>query len=687
MGGRNLRDIRKKGGSAESRPPPAASPLEEPISAGKDKPAEAPPAARAPAVPGTKKGPPKMDLDSDEDDALAPPVTDSMFLDTGAVAAAVAASSAPLPPQAQTPAPPLQSQEQAAQPSAQSDDSLLRELKSELFVSLARDECKKNNVHSMLDFLQHSQLRAIATVAVQRELLDQIFPPAQPPPAPSPPQRIEKSTVRPPRPPPSSRPPPPSVRAGSDPVSGEEDTVMSSPGAPPKRSQPPPPPKKEMVQAAPKPQAMVLSEIGVEIEKLKNFEGGTRARRDEAKRVFDFYRNKLIKEYGSEAVKQYQGSALKKKELIADGQTVDLEPLEQLILDLHSLNEMIAELNVIVAKEDEFHRAKESARNSSGPAPSAPARQSSPPVPSQRSSSAPSERPPAQAQESVDTAQKSSTSELKAPPSWFARIRASPITWIGIGGGWVTWTIYETNGFEKLARLFEESGVASYVRGFWEGRLHLPPLDTSAGTQVLYYGLVGISIPIGLFVKYLRVRRQAKKLRKAGLSLDELREIQNYVEPILYEVARDYEPGITPTKLRQRMVEDEKFFIYLDRLSKKHDEFLESMKNARVNDIIVRNFHVTFGAAEAEIIKKRLKGYIENIKNPRLRVMSLEKAYKSDEFFRKKLDETFLKDHKGDYIFSEKILRLAETIAEGDKDRGRKWARELEEDYFLMTQK
>ncbi len=381
--------------------------------------------------------------------------------------------------------------------------------------------------------------------------------------------------------------------------------------------------------------------------------------------------------------------------------------MERHILELARFSAFVEELEGHLREEGEFANLQAKKRsNVPGalqriPSPDkeqpAPPQSVRPPVPSGKAGRLPS---PERAQPAPEEAAKENGRKSEVPPEpethksrgRFARFMLSPVTWTAACVGGFTAAMLATHGFEELGAFINmQMGriplAAPYIRRVWETYLHLPPLETAAGAKALYFGLTALALPIGLYRKRKRVRKVVAELESAVQDEERFRKMRNYVVPILAKIYEDYSEGTFPKRLRTQLIEDSRFFLYMDELYRSPPKFAFIMKEAEVPARQVAKFHVPFGDAENEIIKIRLEDYVANINDPGLRQTYLRETYDRDPLFRKKLDEVFSMNAAGEYLYTKKQTDVAKALGNGEIEQGVPILKKLELDYIRLTER
>ncbi|MFN7991677.1 MAG: hypothetical protein U0R44_05975 [Candidatus Micrarchaeia archaeon] len=582
-------------------------------------------------------------------------------------------------------------------------------LAPEAVLAIARLECQRRGINDEDSFMFNPDLKELFKAVAKKGVLEQVFsaPRQPPPPRPSgaPPSKDAATKVenisapRTARPPP---PPPPSVRVGRDAVSGEEPTMASDQI-----------PAKAALQGRaglpPRPPLPAISRIATflaELDKDKKLDATqlyekVQERYDEEGRL-------LLARYGND-MNKLREVLMRTKEKASEKMESN-EPLtteERHILDFIKLNEKLKEFKKKVDGKREVDALLAAKRNSMAPAgqspgkapekspgriadPSpgkkdpSPGRKSKPPSqppPLKRDSVAPKSGEPAVASERKSSPPPAVDSK---PPSALTRFFLSPSTWAVAGIGAFSAAMYATGGFDDLAHFIGLAANRFPSAGAYLRKLHL---DTQGGAQALYFGLSGFSLAVGRLVKFRRIRARVRELEALGIGEENFQKMRDYVVPILYSTLQNYAEGTSPTKLRLKMIEDERFFQYMEEFHKDAKKFMYIMEAARVPRSVVKRFHAIFTAAEAEIVNKRLVGFVKDIDDPELRMQPLREAYK-EEFFMRKLDEVFAKSQmSGEYINKNKQTELASTMGRGDAVEGLRLFKELEKDYIRLTHK
>ncbi len=590
----------------------------------------------------------------------------------------------------------------------------------EALVSAAVSELQSRRISDEDGFMDERDLRALYKAVRDNGLLGQVFARAAEPARAENPTRVENAVRRPPPPPPrrSSMPPRPAPASAREQITGEEATVAAPP-----ESLPHPP-----QQAVPQPP---VAEVAAFMEAQgKDLRLNAAQKLGKAREFYDGRLNELLAQCGGddERLKKmiiaHQQSATAKKEA-----RQPLTPMEQYILLLTQLSSEIAKLEKKLRSEQEVQELlakKKSQMPGALPRIPSPDKENKPaaesirppaesirpppdvgqkaeaaaPASRQPSPDRPSKRPASK--DPVPAEKEERNGRMSEPPQSgpanprkgrgaFARFMLSPITWTTVCVGGFTAAMLATHGFDDMAQFFNTGmaripAAAPYIRRVWEGWLHLPPLESAAGSEALYYGLTGLGVLGGLYRKYRRVRKKERELTDLGIGEENFQRMRNYVVPILHRIFDEYGEGTYPKKLRTKLIEDPKFFMYMEEIYRNPAKFGYIMKEADVPPKHVAKFHVVFNDAENELVKMRLEDYVKYIDDPGLRLTNLREIYGRDELFRKKLDEIFQKNFADEYVNPKKQTDVAKALGNGDSDKGLPILKKLEMDYLRLTE-
>lgn len=392
-----------------------------------------------------------------------------------------------------------------------------------------------------------------------------------------------------------------------------------------------------------------------------------------------------------------------------------LNRMEEHIMDLTRLSNRVQELEKQLSEEREFASLQAKKRSnlpdgglqripspdkdaapqppqSARPPPAAAGRLPSPERPAAKEAGAKEAEEGAAEKESEAAAAPAEPTPLtRKSRGRFARFMLSPVTWTVACVGGFTAAMVLTGGFDELGmfinmQMAKAPLAATYVRRAWEGWLHLPPLESAGGAKVLYYGLTSVGLAAGLWRKRRRVRKMVQELEAGIQDKERFMKMRNYVVPILAKIYEDYSEGTFPKKLRTKLIEDSRFFLYMDELYRSPPKFAFIMREAEVPPRQVAKFHVPFGDAENEIIKIRLDDYVHNIDDPGVRQVYLRETYVRDLVFRKKLDEVFATNAAGDYIYTRKQTDVAKALGNGEIEKGVPILKKLEADYIRLRE-
>ncbi len=623
---------------------------------------------------------------------------------TESISVSMVLEEAPAPQQA-PPAPAPKHPQSVQPPIGQPDlsEGGVARMPPAMLLAVAVSELRSRRISDEDGFMDERALRPLYKAVVAKGLVGEVFNGiAQAGARAENPTREEnaaRQTKR-PQPPPVPRrsaPPPRSLRVGSDAVTGEEATVVSDAFTP----------KEDGVPAAALAMLPPKGVISAFLESLNHDLKLTTEQRLQKLRDFqDPHLNVLHQLFGdTEAVKKvilaHQKSALAKRK-----RGEPLSRMEEHILDVTRLSNYVQKVENDL-REEQKHADLRAKKRSNLPGqlqripspdkdpapPSARQQPARPPSPEAGQARSPSperskQAPPEQKRESEVPPEP----ETHKSRGRLARFMLSPVTWTAVCVGGFTAAMYATGGFDELGsflniQMARIPAAAPYIRRVWEGWLHLPPLESAAGAKALYYGLTGLGVSMGYWRKRRRVRRMVAELETGIQDHERFRKMRNYVVPILAEIYDNYREGTFPKKLRTKLIEDSRFFLYMDEIICSPAKFDFIMNEAEVPSKQRVRFHIPFGDAENEILKMRLEDYVHNIGDPGLRQTHLQDIYDRDPLFRKKLDEVFVKNAAGDYLNTWKQTKLAEALGSGEKEKGVPILERLKFDYMKLIER
>src|SRR5512143_3518823 len=494
-------------------------------------------------------------------------------------------------------------------------------MRPEDLVSAAASELRSRSISDEDGFMDAKDLRALYKAVRDNGLLGQVFAKAsEPAPGTENPTRVESPAHKPSRPPPPpprrpSMPPRPAPASAREQITGEEATVAAPPESlphPPQAVQPP---------------AAAISAFLDELDTDVRLNAGQKL--DKAKEFYLAQLNGLLAQCGgdegklTDMIRAHQRSAGAKKE-----KRQPLTPTEQYIVDLTRLSSRVADLEKKLKSEQEVQKLlakKKSAMPGALPKLPSPEKEKPPAeslrppadigqdaaaeqAPKQPSPDRPSKRAPSKdpvpAEKAEGNGRKSEPPQNGMPPARkgrgaFARFMLNPITWTTVCVGGFTAAMLATHGFDDIAQFFNLNmaripAAAPYIRRVWEGWLHLPPLESARGSETLYYGLTGLVMLGGIYRRYRGVRQKERELEDLGIGEEKFQKMRNHVVPILHRVFDEYSEGTYPKKLRTKLIEDPKFFMYMEEIYRNPAKFGYIMKEADVPPKHVAKFHVVF---------------------------------------------------------------------------------------------
>lgn len=528
----------------------------------------------------------------------------------------------------------------------------LRRLAPEAFVSLARAECKKHGVTSPDELLRSPALSDLMQVAVERQLLFEIFKASRPPPPPPP--RSERTTVRPP-PPLESQPEPVSIRVSREHITGHEETILP-----------------DMLEASSSSAASFATPSEGEVAAfLKHLASSPELTTDErlkaAKEFLDIHVQKLMKKYPKGELKPAQDSARDKYVDIMNGAQVPVSPLEERFIELFVLNDKIGELKLLAEKEREVREAK----------PVAPANGNGKPAPA----AAPVPQAAPQEQEAAPRRASDRPSAPHPPAQVKSRLRrffSSDVTWAAIGTAVFTGAMAYRHAFTDLA-----IGASRLWNRIFESSVSLS--STAAG--IIYGSVLASAFAATGLLWYLRIRRRAAKYQRRAERSEQSKEMEAYVVQKLSDIALNHAKfDDQKYRIRQEMRGDEKLFACMYSLRKDPD-FEDILLQARLSPGlrgVVRAELIP--GVEIEIMQNKLTRFADIATDAAARLQRFIRTYEQDTVFRMVCDELLARNVNGDYMNASRAEDVFNYVENSKRQNVAKaLLKGMREDYAIMN--